>query len=137
MKDTAHHIADQCLLMRTRRLARVATRTYAEQMSHLGLSVGQFSLLVAVGTQPGARAADVATALDLERSTLSRELAALVAAGLVRTEPVDGRSQALHLTVAGQSRLDAALPSWERAQQATRALLGDLAGSLLAQYPPA
>jgi len=136
MNDAAQHIADRCLLMRARRLARVATRTYLDEMSHLGLSVGQFSVLVAVGTQPGVRAADLVGALDLERSTLSRELAALVADGLVRTERVDGRSQALHLTDAGAGRLNAALPAWERAQQTTRAMLGDLANGLLAQFPP-
>jgi DNA-binding MarR family transcriptional regulator len=136
MHDAARHIADHCLLMRARRLARVATRTYVDEMAHLGLSVGQFSVLVAVGTQPGVRAADLVGALDLERSTLSRELAALVADGLVHTERVDGRSQALHLTDAGAARLDAALPAWERAQQTTQAMLGDLAEGLLTRFPP-
>ncbi len=134
MNPTARHIADRCLLLRTRRLARVVTRVYVDAMAHHGLSVGQFSVLVAVGTAPGARAADLSGGLDLERSTLSRELAALLSEGLITSTPVDGRSQALHLTEAGAARIAAAQSSWERAQADAAALLGPLAPALLDHF---
>jgi DNA-binding MarR family transcriptional regulator len=134
MSTTARHIAARCLLMRARRLARVTTRTYVEEMAAHGLSVGQFSLMVAIGTAPGVRAADLSAALDLERSTVSRELALLLREGLVQSEPVDGRSQALRLTDEGARRLDDALPAWERAQAAAEVQLGPLARLLLEEF---
>lgn len=135
MNSTARHIAGTCLLMRTRRLARVITRAYVDRMAHHGLTVAQFSLLTAVGANPGARAADLAPSLDLEKSTLSRELAPLLSEGLLRTAPRDGRSHGLHLTAAGANRLEAALPDWEAAQATARAALGPMADELLARFP--
>lgn len=135
MTPTARHIAGSCLLMRTRRLARVITRTYVDRMAHHGLTVAQFSLLVAVGANPGARAADLAPALDLEKSTLSRELAPLLADGLLRAEARDGRSQGLFLTDAGAARLEAARPDWEASQLAAREALGPIADELVARFP--
>ena len=82
----AHRIAQECLLMRSRRLSRVVTKLYLERMEGVGLSVAQFTLLAAIGSNPGVRAADLAPALDLEKSTVSRELAALTGGGLVLIE---------------------------------------------------
>jgi DNA-binding MarR family transcriptional regulator len=136
MNPTAAHIAAHCLLMRTRRLSRLTTRLYVDQMAHLGLSVGQFSVLTAVGCAPGVRAADLVHALDLERSTLSRELAGLVNRGLVHSEPVDGRSQALALTPAGEALLADARPHWERAQAEAAEALGPIGDLLLERFSP-
>ncbi len=135
MHPGARRVADTCLLLRSRRLARVLTRTYLDHMAHHGLSVAQFTLLAAVGSAPGARAADLAPALDLEKSTLSRELAALVTEGLVEVRALDGRSQGLFLTDVGTARLDAALPSWEAAQDAVEHALGGLAVALRERFP--
>jgi len=134
MTAAAHKISAECLLMRTRRMARVTTRIYLAHMHQHGLSVAQFTLLTAIGTHPGARAVDLAPALDLEKSTLSRELAPLLALGLLESRPSDQRSVALFLTDAGAARLEAALPSWEAAQAEARAALGPLAPDLLAHF---
>ena len=133
----ARHIAASCLLMRSRRLARVLTRTYLDHMSEVGLTVGQFTLLTAVGCTPGARAADLAPGLDLEKSTLSRELAPMVADGLIEVRALDGRSQGLFLTEAGAARLDAAIPAWEAAQAAVAQDLGALGQELRTRFPAA
>jgi DNA-binding MarR family transcriptional regulator len=134
MHATAQRIADQCLLMRTRRLARATTRIYLAHMGPLGLSVGQFTLLTAIGNHPGIRAADLGPALDMDTSTVSRELAALIQTGLVVAERLDGRSQSLRLSPEGSERLSKAEPAWERAQAEAAAALGPLAGSLLEHY---
>ena len=103
-------------------------------MAHHGLNVAQFTLLAAIGTAPGARAVDLSPALDLEKSTLSRELATLVRDGLVEVRPLDGRSQGYALTAAGADRLDEALPSWEAAQALARHELGPLADALIDHF---
>lgn len=134
MNATAARIASSCLLLRSRRLSRVITRIYVEAMGHHGLTVAQFTLLAAIGSAPGARAADLAPALDLEKSTLSRELTRLLEEGLVATEDAGGRSLALHITPAGERRLEAALPSWEAAQVEAARALGPLAEGLMAHF---
>lgn len=111
------------------------TRTYVEHMHAHGLSVAQFTLLAAVGADPGARAADLAPGLDLEKSTISRELAPLVEGGLIAVRALDGRSQGLFLTDSGGARLDAAMPSWEAAQVAVERELGGLADALRERFP--
>ncbi len=134
MRSAAHTIADQCLLMRARRLSRATTRIYLDHMAQHGLTVAQFTLLAAIGANPGARAADLGPSLDLEKSTLSRELAALLRDGLIAGEQMDGRSLSLTLTPGGQARLDEAFPSWERAQAQVSATLGPLADALLRHF---
>lgn len=131
----AHRIAQECLLMRSRRLSRVVTKLYLERMEGVGLSVAQFTLLAAIGSNPGVRAADLAPALDLEKSTVSRELAALTAEGHVLTEALGGRSQGLRLSESGAALLAEAFPVWEEAQAAVRQELGELGEALLHHFP--
>lgn len=132
--SAAHQIAARCLLMRSRRLSRLVTRLYLERMQAVDLNVAQFTLLAAIGTQPGARATDLVPALDLEKSTVSRELGSLLAEGMVEAEAVGGRSLGLRLTDAGRQRLEEALPAWEEAQAAAERELGALGPALLAFF---
>jgi DNA-binding MarR family transcriptional regulator len=113
----------------------VVTRLYIERMERVGLSVAQFTLLAAIGSNPGVRAADLAPALDLEKSTVSRELAALTAEGHVLIEPLGGRSQGLSLSETGAAVLAEAFPAWEEAQAAARQTLGELGDALLTYFP--
>lgn len=133
-KITPLDVASDCLLLRSRRLARLVTRIYAEELAPHGLDVGPFTLLAALSVKPGARSADLSALLDLERSAVSRELAHLVREGLVVAEPIDGRSASLRPTPAGRARFEAALPAWERAQERAHALLGDVAPALKALF---
>lgn len=135
--NPAQRVADSCLLLRSRRLSRVVTRLYVERMGEVGLTVAQFTLLAAIGSNPGVRAADLAPALDLEKSTVSRELATLTGAGLVAVEPLGGRSQGLRLSAEGAARLADALPAWEAAQAHAREALGPLGDALLDFFAPA
>lgn len=135
MNEDAHHYAASCLLMRARRLARATTQIYVQEMGAVGLSVGQFSLLAAIGVSPGARAADLGPALDLEKSTVSREVAGLLREGLVEAVAIDGRSKGLRITAEGAARLKAARPAWSRAQARAEEALGELAPALWRRFP--
>jgi DNA-binding MarR family transcriptional regulator len=77
---------------------------------HPGLSLVAYTLLSQVDVAPGVRAADLAAHFCLDKSTLSRQLEQLIAAGLLRRdgEQPGRRGYALTLTAAGRRHLDAA-----------------------------
>ncbi|WP_077800771.1 MarR family winged helix-turn-helix transcriptional regulator [Streptomyces sp. JHA26] len=71
---------------------------------HPELSLVSYTLLGHLEEQDGCRATDLATHYALDKSTVSRQVAALERAGLVerRVDPDDQRVQVLHLTDAGR-----------------------------------
>jgi len=89
-------------------LARRA-RDVGDQL-HPGLSLVAYTLLTQVDATPGMRAADLAVHFGLDKSTLSRQLEQLIAAGLLRRdgERPGRRGYVLTLTPAGRQHLDAA-----------------------------
>ncbi|WP_242359917.1 MULTISPECIES: MarR family winged helix-turn-helix transcriptional regulator [Anaeromyxobacter] len=130
----SEEIAAECLASRARFLDRRLASIYERALRPLGLRRTQLTLLVAIA-RAGERATPtvVGRALQLEKSTVSRELARLQALGWVRVEPPsDGRTQRLSLTAAGARTLEAALPLWRKAQREARALLGDRGAEALA-----
>ncbi|MFJ3959188.1 MarR family winged helix-turn-helix transcriptional regulator [Arthrobacter sp. NPDC090010] len=76
--------------------------------SNQALSPVDHSMLEYIRTHPGCRAVDMAAHFELNRSTVSRQLAALGKLGLMRAvEPGStARSQALMLTPAGEAALE-------------------------------
>jgi|SRR5689334_1703995 DNA-binding MarR family transcriptional regulator len=77
---------------------------------HPGLSLVAYTLLTQIDVAPGARAADLAARLCVDKSTLSRQLDQLIAAGLLRRdgEQPGRRGQVLALTADGNRHLAAA-----------------------------
>jgi DNA-binding MarR family transcriptional regulator len=81
-------------------------RAMAARM-HPELSLVSFTLLGHLDEQGGCRATDLAAHYALDKSTVSRQVAALERAGLVdrRVDPGDHRVQVLHPTEAGAAIL--------------------------------
>src|ERR1700689_1364771 len=77
---------------------------------HPGLSLVAYTLLTQVDATPGMRAADLAAHFCLDKSTLSRQLEQLIAAGLLRRdgEQPGRRGYTLTLTAAGRHHLEVA-----------------------------
>ncbi|MET7569009.1 MarR family winged helix-turn-helix transcriptional regulator [Streptomyces sp. NPDC005492] len=71
---------------------------------HPELSLVSYTLLGHLEERDGCRATDLAAHYALDKSTVSRQVAALLRAGLVerRLDPEDHRVQVLHLTDAGR-----------------------------------
>ena len=70
--------------------------------------------------------------LDIEKSTLSRNLKRLLALGLIIMDPPAGRrGRGLHLTPKGESVIRVAFPVWQDAQRRTMTALGPESRSLL------
>ncbi|HSI51390.1 MAG TPA: MarR family winged helix-turn-helix transcriptional regulator [Ideonella sp.] len=90
-----------------------------------GLKTSQYSLLGHIAAMGPVRPADLAAAMALQPSTLTRNLQPLVAQGWVQMGPgADARSRSISLTDAGQAKRQQARQSWKRAQLAFNQRMG-------------
>jgi DNA-binding MarR family transcriptional regulator len=94
------------------------TRLFDEVLEPSGLRSTQFVLLVAIRALGSPTLPALAKTLGVDRSTLTRNLAALERAGLLRTSAVraGGRATA-RLTRKGLDVLTDTVPLWQRAQE--------------------
>lgn len=115
---TPQQMSSQCLCLNTQRAARAVARRYDAAFRPIGLTSGQFSILAGLNQESDVSIGALAEALGLERTTLTRNLAPLEAAGLVRSaaDDRDRRVRSLSLTAAGRDRLVLAMPLWRAAQ---------------------
>ena len=112
-----------CLLMR--RAARRITQLYDEHLRPAGLKTSQFSLLANLRQADGVAMGELADRLSMDRTTLTRNLKPLVAAGWLQLAPGDdGRSRSVHLTPAGRDKRAEAQAHWRAAQELLNRQLG-------------
>jgi DNA-binding MarR family transcriptional regulator len=111
-----------CACLAARKRARALTRRYEEHLRPHGLRATQFSILAALALKGSTPIGELADALGLERTTLTRSAALLERNGWVDTaEPGDARERRLRLTGAGKQKLEDAYPSWKAVQDAVDA----------------
>lgn len=123
--DPVDRIARSCIAVRVRLLNRVVTNLYDDALRPLGLKVSQVNILVVTAKLGVARPAQVCDLLNLDTSTLSRNVERMQAKGWLEVVPdEDGRSQPFQLTSKGRKLLEKAVPAWEEAQKEATALLG-------------
>src|SRR5215475_7387647 len=115
-----------CACACIRNAARVVTRVYDEFLRDSGLKASQLAVLAATDALERASITELAKALFMDRTTLSRNLKPLVAQGFV-TLGEEGwrRSKTIHITPPGQALLKAALPLWTQAQEDLARRLGE------------
>ena len=123
--DQIDIIAQQCLAVRLRMLNRVITNIYDDAFRDLGVKTSQLNILVATKRMGLARPAEICDILQLDTSTLSRNVERMKARGWLEVVPdEDARAQPFRLTAKGKRLLDRAQPAWEQAQQKATELLG-------------
>ena len=127
--ETTHRpediIAQQCLAARLRLLNRVVTNIYDEALRPLGMKTSQLNMLVVVAQQGLARPAEVCDRLQLDTSTLSRNVERMRGKGWVEVVgDDDGRAQPFRLTSKGRKLLERAKPRWDGAQKKVKKILG-------------
>jgi DNA-binding MarR family transcriptional regulator len=124
---TTHLIRDCCLCLHVQRTARALARRFDEALRPIGLTNGQFSLMVSLNRPepPGMKA--VASLLAMDRTTLTAALKPLRRRGLVRimADPADRRGRLMMLTARGRKALARAVPIWKKNHAAVEALLRD------------
>ncbi len=109
-----------CAGWASRLAARRITNFLDERMQGSGLSLAQFGLMGQIAAAPDDTLGALADRIGLEQSTLSRNLRALEAAGLVEIAVADEdqRRRAVWLTEEGARRLEMAIPVWRDAHNA-------------------
>jgi DNA-binding MarR family transcriptional regulator len=118
-------VRDTCLCLHLQRAARVVARKFDEVFRPLGITQGQFSLLMSLNRPEPPTIGSVADLLAMDRTTLTANLKPLERRGLVRikADPGDRRSRRLSLTADGRTLLAEATPLWKRHHAALERLL--------------
>lgn len=131
-------MSSQCLCTSVRQLARRMTAIYEAHLAPHGLSAPQFSILQRLSRLAPIANLAFAAEMGMDRSTLSRGLKPLIAAGWIETVDmpegtvIDKRSFGLQLTASGSTMYQAAYPAWAMAQTETQQILGpELSSRLL------
>lgn len=126
MQAMIDKIAGECVAVRLRMLNRVVTNIYDDALRPLDLKVSQMNILVAAAKMGVARPVDVCEHLQLDVSTLSRNVERMKTRGWLEVVPQeDGRSQPFRLTPQGRKLLEKAIPAWSAAQQQVKKVFGD------------
>ncbi|ATN33499.1 MarR family transcriptional regulator [Rhizobium sp. ACO-34A] len=130
--STTIHVRDTCLCLHAQRAARALARRFDTAMKAVGLTNGQFSLMMALNRPEPPPMGPVAHLLAMDRTTLTAALKPLTRRGWVSIEadPKDRRGKRLKLTEEGTAILSAALPIWRETHAAVEAELssGDADG---------
>ena len=114
-----------CTNFKLRQLTRRVSRLYDQELARAGLKTSQYSLLSHVLKLGPIRPGDLAEAMTMDASTLTRNLRPLLDAGwLVMGPGDDGRSRLVHLTEAGRLKRAEAQRHWKAAQQLLNQALG-------------
>ena len=123
--QTTHLIRDCCLCLHIQRAARALGRRFDEALRPVGLTNGQFSLLVSLNRPEPPGMASVASLLAMDRTTLTAALKPLRRRGLVRVtpDPDDRRGRLMKLTPKGRRTLVRAAPVWRKTHAVVEALL--------------
>ena len=125
--ETTHLVRDCCLCLHVQRAARALARRFDEALRPIGLTNGQFSLLMSLNRPKPAGMTAVASLLAMDRTTLTAALKPLRRRGLVRimADPADRRGRLMTLTTKGRRALVRAVPIWRKTHSTVEALLRD------------
>jgi DNA-binding MarR family transcriptional regulator len=120
-------VRDSCLCLHVQRAARALARRFDDALRSLGLTNGQFSLLMSLNRPEPPGMAAVASLLAMDRTTLTAALKPLQHRCLLKitANPADRRGRLMTLTPKGRRLLARALPVWKSTHLAVEGLLGD------------
>ena len=126
-RETTLHVRDECLCLHTQRAARALARRFDEAFKPLGLTNGQFSLMMSLNRPGPPTMGRVAVGLAMDRTTLTAALKPLARRGLVKVnvDAKDRRSRRMMLTADGRALLARAVPIWRHAHAELDHLLPD------------
>ena len=114
-----------CTNLKLRQLMRRVTQLYDAEVGKTGLRGTQYSLLSHVARLGPVRPVDLARAMKVDASTLTRNLRPLITAGLLSLDAgPDARSRLVNVTAAGREKRQEAQRRWRVAQEALNQRLG-------------
>jgi len=117
--ETTLFVRDNCLCLHAQRAARALARRFDDALRPVGLTNGQFSLLMALNRPEPPPMGPVAAVLAMDRTTLTAALKPLERRGLVAIEPDprDRRGRLIRLTQDGRRLLTRAFPIWKETHE--------------------
>jgi DNA-binding MarR family transcriptional regulator len=122
MPDSGKPVGCTCFTLR--KLSRTVTRLYDQHLIEAGLRTTQFSLLKWIARAP-LPIAGLADRMNVERTTLTRNLKPLIDAGWVTLEAgADSRQRIVTITAAGRKTVDSANQAWRVAQSKLETAMG-------------
>jgi DNA-binding MarR family transcriptional regulator len=114
-----------CYCASWRQATRAISQTYDRALRPVNLTITQFTILMVLNFRPGARVNDLAEALAVDQTTLSRTLALMNRSELIeREDGGDRRERRWVLTRIGREKLRRGTPLWNKAQKKVEAILG-------------
>ena len=115
-----------CACQNLRRVTRVVTRIYDQELRKAGFEITQFGLLTALAATGEANQKRLSAGFAMDSTTLTRTLGLLLKQGWVRVRRgKDRRERLFRLTQRGKRQLAEAQRYWERAEERLRRELGD------------
>ena len=128
-------VGDVCLAFNLRRASRLVSQVYDDAYRFMGLRNTQFSVLHALSKVQPATMRELADELDVDRTTLTRNLAPLEKDGYLtigRGEE-DQRQKQVELTAKGTKVLQEGFPAWCAIQGEIEKLFGTEATAKLVE----
>lgn len=124
--EIVHEIRDNCLCFAAQRAARTLARRFDRVFAPLGLSNGQFSMLVPLLGPWRPRLGELAEFLAMDAATMTAAVRTLEKRGLVslQADEGDARARRLSLTLAGREVMAKAVPLWQQEHAKVQAASG-------------
>lgn len=128
LRSMSRIIAMSCAGFNLRRAARAVTQHFDHALAPCGLRTTQFTLLAAMALAGPVTTNELARALVMDRTTLTRNVRLLREAGWVAAGPGSGgRELRFELSAGGRDLLAAAIPIWQDAQSGIEEAYGTAA----------
>src|SRR5262249_18988453 len=114
-----------CACQNLRRLTRLVTRIYDQELRNADIEITQFGLLTALRMIGEANQKTLSAGFAMDSTTLTRTLGLLRKRGWIQVRPgTDRRERVFSLTAAGREHIAAAQRHWRAAEHRLRSALG-------------
>jgi DNA-binding MarR family transcriptional regulator len=125
--DIVKPIKLPCYCGSIRQASRIVTQLYDQALKPSGVKITQFGILRLLAACPGITTGDIAQALVMDSTTLTRTLKIIQDNGWIAAQAgEDRRERRWTLTAAGRGRLQQAQPLWKNAQKEFAQLAKDV-----------
>src|SRR5258707_11702648 len=114
-----------CACQNLRRVTRLVTRIYDQELRNADIEISQFGLLTALAFVGEANQKALSAGFAMDSTTLTRNLALLRKLGWIHVRPgKDRRERVFRLTEAGKKQIAMAQPYWQGAERRLQKTLG-------------
>lgn len=125
-KRQAEYIIDVCACANLRSVAGSLTQLYNKLLKPTGLKITQYYMLGNIYTSPDITISKLGEIMDLNQTTVTRNLMILKDAGLVeiKRQESDSRIKMVTITDTGYEKLNDAMPIWIEVQERIEGAIG-------------